>query len=174
MFDKLEAQANLFLDDFAKNKHVFATAESCTGGLISAAITAVSGSSQWFDRGFVTYTNQAKMDMLGVSSATLESFGAVSVQTACEMASGALQNSKADISVAVTGIAGPTGGTEQKPVGTVCIAFKRRSDDFCLVKCHHFDGNRSEVRAQTAMQALSGLLALSSGTNECLEGYERR
>ncbi len=102
---------------------MLAAAESCTGGLVAGALTAVPGSSQWFERGFVTYSNEAKSEMLGVSLATLERCGAVSVETASEMAVGALQGSRADWSVAVTGVAGPDGGTALKPVGTVCFAW---------------------------------------------------
>ncbi|MCK0536005.1 MULTISPECIES: CinA family protein [unclassified Anaerobiospirillum] len=168
----LEETAARFAQDYEQHSHVFATAESCTGGLIGAAITEIAGSSSWFDRGFITYTNEAKQQLLGVSEHVLVQWGAVSVQTACQMVSGALNHSSADIAVAVTGIAGPGGGTELKPVGTVCIAFKRRSDDSCHVKCHHFPGNRSEVRTATVLEALNGLLTLSSGKS--LEGYEQR
>ena len=106
-WEQLLPLAERFAQDFAHHHHVFTTAESCTGGLISGTITAISGSSQWFDRAFVTYTNEAKMQMLDVQAATLEAFGAVSVQTARQMACGALSHSSADIAVAVTGIAGP-------------------------------------------------------------------
>jgi len=100
-----------------------ATAESCTGGWVAQAVTSVSGSSEWFDRGFVTYSNQAKCEMLGVRPETLAAHGAVSEPTAREMAAGALEHSVAGVSVAVTGVAGPTGGSPQKPVGMVCFAW---------------------------------------------------
>lgn len=132
-----------------------ATAESCTGGMISAAFTDLSGSSDIFDRGFVTYSNEAKMAMLGVSPATLEAHGAVSEQTAREMCEGALKNSLADVTISVTGIAGPSGGTPDKPVGLVYIgvANKQRSEVF-----HHiFKGDRREVRGQTVDAALKHL-----------------
>ena len=139
--EQLTSLAARFADDFAQHHHVFATAESCTGGLISATITEISGSSQWFDRAFVTYTNEAKRQMLQVNPATLQSYGAVSIPTACEMVRGALNNSNADIAVAVTGIAGPTGGSPAKPVGTVCIAVHQRGGKLIYAHRHHFTGN---------------------------------
>lgn len=169
--DNIDKLAELFAQDYAQHHNVFATAESCTGGLISASITSVSGSSQWFDRSFVTYTNKAKMEMLDVSLQALESQGAVSEIVACMMAEGAIAHSDANIAVAVTGIAGPTGGSELKPVGTVCIAFKNRNDGKCYVKRHHFDGDRTQVREQTVCEALKGLLTLSSGQSLHDSGY---
>jgi nicotinamide-nucleotide amidase len=140
-----------------------ATAESCTGGLIAGAITDVAGSSAWFDRGFVTYSNEAKIDMLGVSAQTLDTHGAVSEATAREMAMGALRNSGAGIAVAVTGIAGPAGGTPTKPVGLVCLAWARR--DAPVEACtEHFPGDRAAVRAATLHRALEGLIERASGT----------
>lgn len=149
---------------------VVTTAESCTGGLISAAITEIPGSSKWFDRGFVTYSNQSKMDLLGVKAETLDSHGAVSLQTAREMALGALQRSKANVSISVTGIAGPTGGTEEKPVGTVCIGFMRDDLEKPQAKVYHFEGDRYSVRYQTMMTCLDLLLNLCA--SEPLEGFE--
>jgi nicotinamide-nucleotide amidase len=131
-------------------------AESCTGGGIAAALTDVAGSSAWFDRGFVTYSNQAKQEMLGVSADTLAAFGAVSRETALEMASGALARSAAQLSVAVTGIAGPDGGSPEKPVGTVWIAWA--SGERVDAVCEHFSGDRASVRAATVDSALCGLL----------------
>ncbi|MBF4799035.1 nicotinamide-nucleotide amidase [Aeromonas hydrophila] len=136
-----------------------ATAESCTGGGVATAITDIAGSSGWFDRGFVTYTNEAKQQMLGVSRESLERHGAVSESVVLEMARGALAHSSAAISVAISGIAGPGGATEGKPVGTVWFAWADRSGR------HHsllarFDGDRRQVRQQAVRQALSGLLAL--------------
>ena len=133
------------------------TAESCTGGWIAESVTAIAGSSAWFDRGFITYSNPAKIQMLGVKSATLEKNGAVSLETAKEMAFGALAHSEADYSIAVTGIAGPDGGSTEKPVGTVYIAWANRNDD-CQVKGFLFDGNRRQIRFQTVQKALHGLL----------------
>lgn len=137
---------------------VIATAESCTGGLISGCLTSVPGSSQWFERGFVTYTNQAKQDMLGVQADTLQQYGAVSSQTASQMAAGALAHSTATLSVAVTGIAGPDGGSKDKPTGTVWFGFclKNQQPDTIV---QHFKGDRAQVRQQTVHFALQGLLA---------------
>ena len=101
-----------------------ATAESCTGGLVAQVITEIPGSSAWFDRGFVTYSNASKMQMLGVKQQTLQQFGAVSEQTVSEMVAGVLLRSEADCAIAVSGIAGPAGGTDEKPVGTVCLAWR--------------------------------------------------
>ena len=133
-----------------------ATAESCTGGWIAQIITEVSGSSAWFDRGFVTYSNAAKMEMLGVKPETLDNFGAVSAQTAKEMATGALAHSDADCAIAVTGIAGPDGGTAEKPVGTVFIAWAYKNQDVKVVQ-KKLSGNRHEIRRQTVKIALVGV-----------------
>lgn len=133
-----------------------ACAESCTGGGIAAALTDLAGSSAWFDRGFVTYSNSAKCEMLGVSGETLQRHGAVSRQTAIEMARGALAHSAAQLSVAVTGIAGPGGGSAEKPVGTVWLAWARA--DGVEAVCEHFPGDRLAVRAATIERALAGLI----------------
>ena len=133
-----------------------ATAESCTGGWIAKVLTDRPGSSAWFDRGFVTYSNQSKQEMLGVQAETLERYGAVSRETALEMARGVLTHSGADCSVAVTGIAGPGGATPDKPLGTVWLAWGTPRDVDAL--CEHFQGNREQVRAQTVARALRGLL----------------
>lgn len=138
-----------------------ATAESCTGGLLAAAITEIAGSSTWFERGFITYSNQAKQELLGVSDTTLIRFGAVSEPTAIEMARGALNHSRAQVTVAITGIAGPTGGSVEKPVGTVCFAWALPQQD--VHSCtQFFSGERSEVREQAVCFALSELLRLLS------------
>ena len=134
-----------------------ATAESCTGGLVAGAITAIAGSSGWFDRGFVTYTNAAKTEMLGVDAAALERNGAVSEATAIAMAEGALRASRADIAVAVTGIAGPAGGTATKPVGTVCFAWARRGGR-TTASTHHFSGARDTIRKASVIVAIQGLI----------------
>ncbi len=131
------------------------TAESCTGGWVAQCITAIAGSSEWFDRGFVTYSNQAKQEMLGVAAETLAAHGAVSQQVAVAMAQGALGRSGADLAVAVTGIAGPSGGSEEKPVGTVCFAWASRAGWTETETCR-FAGNRRAVRAQSAAYALTG------------------
>ena len=138
-----------------------ATAESCTGGLIAGTITEVAGSSAWFERGFVTYSNEAKVEMLGVWPATLAGQGAVSEATAAEMARGALEHSRADLAVAVTGVAGPDGGTAAKPVGTVCFGWARRGG-VVDVATRRFPGGRAEVRAATVAVALQGLLDRST------------
>ena len=139
----------------SKDKKI-STAESCTGGWISQIITDVPGSSAWFDRGFVTYSNAAKMQMLGVKPETLDTFGAVSAQTATEMANGALQNSDADCAIAVTGIAGPTGGTIKKPVGTVFIAWAYKNQETKVIK-KELTGNRFEIRQQSVKLDLKGI-----------------
>ena len=134
-----------------------ATAESCTGGWAAQVITHTAGSSAWFERGFVTYANEAKIEMLGVSPETLAEFGAVSQETAAEMAAGAMKNSKAMISLAITGIAGPTGGSPGKPVGTVCFAWCRAGAE-AETELHHFSGDREAIRRQAVVHALNGLL----------------
>ena len=137
---------------------MLATAESCTGGLIAGACTDLSGSSLWFDRGFVTYSNAAKTEMLGVPAALIAQHGAVSEPVARAMAEGAVQRSGARVSVAVTGVAGPTGGTPDKPVGLVwfgwSVAGRTHSES------RHFPGDRATVRAATVRHALTRLLAL--------------
>lgn len=138
------------------------TAESCTGGLVSAAITKRPGSSSVFDRGFTTYSNEAKMECLGVSSDTLDTFGAVSPETAQEMAEGALKNSRADISVSITGIAGPDGGNDEKPVGLVYFGYSGHDTKTGTQK-KLFSGSREEVRAQAATNALKILISLAEG-----------
>lgn len=137
---------------------MLATAESCTGGLIAAACTDLSGSSNWFDRGFVTYSNEAKADMLGVDPALIEAHGAVSEVVARAMAFGAVRHSRARASVAVTGVAGPTGGSVEKPVGTVWFGFM--VDGALSSEMKRFDGNRAAVRAATVRYALERLLQL--------------
>lgn len=134
-----------------------ATAESCTGGAIAAAITDIAGSSQWFDRGFVTYSNPSKQDMLGVRATTLETAGAVSEATVAEMVRGALAHSLAQVTLAVSGIAGPGGGSADKPVGTVCLAWAMEGAQ-PVVRTEHFAGDRAAVRAQTVGRALQGVL----------------
>ncbi len=135
------------------------TAESCTGGWVAQAITAISGSSQWFERGFVTYSNAAKVELLGVNPATLEQHGAVSEPTVREMAQGALARSHAQVAVAVSGIAGPGGGTLEKPVGTVCLAWAGSGMD-TQTRCLLFTGNREAVRRHAVAAVLRGLLDL--------------
>lgn len=151
----------LIADLLQKKGWLLATAESCTGGMIAAACTDLAGSSNWFERGFVTYSNQAKTDMLGVEAALIEQHGAVSEAVARAMAAGALGRSKAQVAVAVTGVAGPTGGTRSKPVGTVWFGFARpASADPVISEVCHFDGDRAAVRAATLQHALQRLVAL--------------
>ena len=133
------------------------TAESCTGGLIAGAITDVAGSSAWFERGFVTYSNDAKIEMLGVRADTLARYGAVSEATAAEMAAGALAHSRSEWAVAVTGVAGPDGGSPEKPVGMVCFAWAQRHGPV-QTATQHFPGDRAAVRAATVEAALIGVL----------------
>lgn len=133
------------------------TAESCTGGWVAQSITAIAGSSAWFDRGFVTYSNGAKQDMLGVPESTLNRHGAVSEATARAMAHGAIAHSRADWALAITGVAGPTGGSAEKPVGTVCFAWAQR-DAGCEAQTCRFAGDRASVREQAVHHALRGLL----------------
>jgi nicotinamide-nucleotide amidase len=125
---------------------LLALAESCTGGMAAQAVTSVAGSSAWFDRGYVTYSNAAKIEMLGVSAKTLEKFGAVSEEAAKEMALGCLKHSQAQIAGSITGIAGPGGGTVSKPVGTVCFGLAQANQ--CHTSTQHFTGNREEIRQQ--------------------------
>ena len=133
-----------------------ATAESCTGGLVAGAITAIAGSSAWFERGFVTYTNDAKTEMLGVPSDLLAAHGAVSEPVARAMAEGALSHSPADLAVAITGVAGPGGGSPAKPVGTVCVAWAVRGAGVEAVTLH-LPGDRAVVRLASVAVALRGL-----------------
>lgn len=135
------------------------TAESCTGGWVGEEVTAVAGSSHWYDRGFITYTNTAKEEMLGVSQKTLEAFGAVSEQTVSEMVTGALKNSHAQIGLAISGIAGPGGATPTKPLGTVCLAWGTKGGEVKSVT-RQFDGDRQQVRAQAVAAALTGVLEI--------------
>ena len=158
----LQRLASRLGDCLAARGWMAATAESCTGGGIAAAITDIAGSSAWFDRGFVTYSNAAKQELLGVQAATLARLGAVSEETAGEMASGALGRSAAHVSVAVTGVAGPGGGSVEKPVGTVCFGFATR-DGQVVLRRRLFGGDRAAVRRQTVFAALEGLLALAEG-----------
>lgn len=133
------------------------TAESCTGGLVAGALTDIEGSSAWFERGFVTYSNAAKTELLGVPPATLERHGAVSEPVAAAMAKGALAHGPADLAVSVTGIAGPGGAVPGKPVGTVCIAFADRSGAVHVETCH-FDGARAAVRLSSVRFVLEGVI----------------
>ncbi len=136
-----------------------ATAESCTGGCLAAELTAIAGSSQWFDRGFVTYSNTAKVEMLGICEQTLANEGAVSERIAQQMAAGAMRYSQAQVAIATTGIAGPSGGTISKPVGMVCFAWGFAIGDI-MTTTHFFSGDRHAVRKQAVVFALQALLQL--------------
>ena len=145
---------------------VLSTAESCTGGGVATSITDVAGSSAWFDRAYITYSNQSKVDMLGVREETLESFGAVSEPIVTEMVLGALERSNASIAVSISGIAGPGGGTAEKPVGTVCFGFASSNGWLCAETCF-FQGDRKQIREQAVNHALRSLLSfLTRGSHE--------
>src|SRR4051812_41467807 len=145
-------------------KQTLVTAESCTGGWAAQEVTAIAGSSSWFERGFVTYSNEAKQEMLGVGIKTLEAHGAVSEETAREMALGALSHSRGTVSLAVTGIAGPGGGSAEKPVGTVCFAWAGAGGRV-RSETRLFDGDRESVRSQAVVHALAGVLSLLDEAN---------
>jgi nicotinamide-nucleotide amidase len=155
--DPLESLARRVGARLKKRGLKLATAESCTGGWIAQAVTAIAGSSDWFERGFVTYSNQSKREVLGVRARTLSRHGAVSEAAAREMAAGALAHSRAQVAIAVTGIAGPGGGTRGKPVGTVCFAWsrKKRAPESAV---RRFSGGREGIRRQSVAFALRGLL----------------
>lgn len=140
------------LQHLTQHKQTVSTAESCTGGLLAGELTRLSGSSAIFTHGFVTYSNAAKHELLGVKNETLQQFGAVSQQTVAEMAHGALQKAHADYALAVSGIAGPTGGTADKPVGTVCFGLATKNQSQTQTK--HFSGSRDEIRQQAVDYAL--------------------
>lgn len=152
--EELAQEAGELLDT---HRIMLVTAESCTGGWISQALTSVAGSSAWFDRGFVSYSNAAKSDMLGVPASLIEEHGAVSEAVALAMAKGAIERSLGHMSVAVTGIAGPSGGTEDKPVGTVWIAWGQKLG-YAEAEQFAFRGGRRQVRIQTAVAALEGVV----------------
>ena len=140
-------------------KALLVTAESCTGGWVAQAVTAIAGSSDWFERGFVTYSNAAKEEMLGVRHETIVNHGAVSEETAREMALGALDHSRGTVALAITGIAGPGGGTAAKPVGTVCFAWARKGYAVST-ESRRFAGDRDAVRRQSVEHALKKVLEL--------------
>lgn len=158
----MEALARKVGERLKSARAMVATAESCTGGWAAQALTAVPGSSDWFERGFVTYSNDAKREMLGVGADTLARHGAVSEETVREMALGALANSRARLSLAISGVAGPSGGTPARPVGTVCLAWAMR-DGAVLSETRHFAGDRESIRRQSVVRALEGVLELLTG-----------
>lgn len=151
---ELIASAEAVLAACRQRELKLATAESCTGGLVSSILTEIAGSSDVVDRGFVTYSNQAKIDMLGVAAAVIERHGAVSAAVALAMVEGALKHSAADVAVSVTGIAGPGGGTEQKPVGLVYIAAHRSGSEPVVQRFHFTSGTRAAIRQDAVGQAL--------------------
>ncbi len=164
----MTALIQLHCEDLAQallaQKACMATAESCTGGMIAASCTSLSGSSAWFERGFVTYANEAKTEMLGVPATLIEQHGAVSEEVAKAMALGALAHSKANFSVAVTGVAGPTGGSPEKPVGTVWLAWASRNPAQCISIRQVFSGDRQAVREATTALALAQLTKMVTGS----------
>ena len=157
--DELQQLAVQLSDKLLARGWMVATAESCTGGWVAQLLTSLPGSSAWYERGFITYANAAKTEMLGVPVATLETFGAVSEETACAMATGALAHSHAQASLAITGIAGPGGGTPQKPVGMVCYGWAFTDGTVISSNCR-LSGDREEIRSRAAAAALRGLIDL--------------
>jgi len=157
----MEQQLRLIGDLLVRRTWMLTTAESCTGGGVAHAVTSIAGSSRWFERGFVTYSNLAKQQMLGVPMELLQSHGAVSEPVVRAMADGALRNSAAQVSLAISGIAGPDGGSADKPVGTVWFAWAV-SGRTLISRCEHFDGDRARVREQAVLTALAGVLDVLS------------
>jgi nicotinamide-nucleotide amidase len=151
-YQKLEDQSLLLYTLCLKTRAILAIAESCTGGIITSSLTSIPGSSKIFDRGFITYSNQSKIDLLNISPFILEKFGAVSHEVALAMAEGALKQSTASHALAITGIAGPEGGTEEKPIGTVHIALAYAN--LLTSNLYQFTGNRQEIRFQAALESI--------------------
>ncbi len=154
---ELDAIARQLGDRLFALGYLLATAESCTGGWVGKVVTDIPGSSAWFDRGFITYTNEAKQEMLGVHSQTLERYGAVSEETVTEMAQGVLNHSRANLALAISGTAGPGGATPNKPLGTVCFAWACREGRIWSCR-QHFEGDREAVRRQAVALALQEAL----------------
>ena len=159
MADTLSLLGTLVGTRLQEHGLVLTCAESCTGGWVAQTVTAVAGSSAWFDRGFVTYSNEAKQEMLGVPLEILDSFGAVSEQTARAMALGALVHAHAQVALSITGVAGPSGGSLEKPVGLVWFGWARSGRE-ALTESRIFDGDREAVRRQAVIHALQGMLAM--------------
>ena len=157
--DKLELLSAELGQLLIERKLFFTSAESCTGGWVGQSVTGVPGSSMWYGAGFITYSNIAKMNILGVQKETLNNFGAVSEEVVKEMVKGALNKSGAQIGVAISGIAGPSGGSEERPVGTVCIAWLLEGKEI-VSSTEHFSGNRNEVRCATVDCALYNSIRL--------------
>lgn len=159
MNEELDSLAVRVAESLKRRGEKLVTAESCTGGWVAQVVTSVAGSSDWFERGFVTYSNDAKQELLGVLAETLKRSGAVSEGTAREMARGALANSKATIALAITGVAGPAGGSAAKPVGTVCFGWARKGAA-PLTETRVFAGDREAVRRQSVVHALEKVVEL--------------
>lgn len=157
--EELQQLARELADKLLARGWMLATAESCTGGWVGQLLTSLAGSSQWYERGFITYANAAKIEMLGVPAATLEAHGAVSEETASAMAAGALAHSHAQAALAISGIAGPSGGTPQKPVGLVCYGWALQDGTVMSSTCR-LDGDREEIRSRAVAAALRGLIDL--------------
>jgi len=156
-FESLVSQVGKALVD---NDFMVVTAESCTGGMIAEALTSIGGSTAWFDRSYITYSYESKREMLGVKEITIQKKGAVSQECVEEMALGALQQSHATVSVACSGIAGPSGGTPDKPVGTVWLAWAVQGQEEVISQQFHFEGDRQTVREKTTETALMGIMKL--------------
>ena len=154
---QLDTLSRLVGEHLAARSWRLATAESCTGGWVAEVVTATAGSSGWFDCGFITYSNDAKCALLGVSPMTLARYGAVSEQTTAAMAKGCVERSEADLALSISGIAGPGGGSQDKPVGTVCFGWARHGETPQTATCH-FDGDRESVRRQAVIFALEEVL----------------
>ncbi|MBC32569.1 MAG: damage-inducible protein CinA [Gammaproteobacteria bacterium] len=152
MDDKLGKNAEVLGNILLKKQLFISFAESCTGGLLGSSLISIPGSSKWVSQGFITYSNVAKIKFLGVSKKTLEDFGAVDTKVTDEMVRGVLNYDLADVAIAISGIAGPTGGSKSKPVGTVCISIGNQNE--ILSKQHFFEGDRNQVREQSAEMAL--------------------
>lgn len=165
MSDVATLQAEKLAELFLKTSTKLATAESCTGGGLAEILTRIPGSSAWFERGFVTYSNEAKQEMLDVPFDTLQQFGAVSEETASAMAKGAVEKSRADYGVSITGVAGPDGGSDEKPVGTVCFAWNKRNQGGSTTRVC-FDGDRLKIRDQSCLLAMQGLVDLLQRESE--------
>lgn len=158
MIQRLASRAGAVL---LAQRRLLVTAESCTGGWLGKVVTDIAGSSQWFDRGFITYSNAAKVEQLDVTEAVLEQEGAVSESTVREMALGALERSHAHLAVAISGIAGPDGGSAEKPLGTVWVAWATAVPPAVVTRLLHFEGNRDDVRRAAVIAALEGIIAIS-------------
>jgi len=161
MRDKIKHKIITLSKILLEREWLLSTVESCTGGWLAKSCTDLAGSSAWFERGYVTYSNLSKSEMIGVEMSLIDAHGAVSEETVGAMVSGALEHSPAHIAVAISGIAGPDGGTEAKPVGTVCFGWKVKARER-VVKTAHFDGDREMVRRLAVEYALDGLIELIS------------